>query len=48
MDPGRSTRELNSGGGSAAGSTSAFSQYRRLGSKKITGSSQAMACWIIQ
>ena len=28
-------------------STSAFSQYRRLGSKKITGSSLRIACWIM-
>ena len=28
-------------------STSALSQYRRLGSKKITGSSEAIACWIM-
>ena len=28
-------------------STSALSQYRRLGSKKITGSSAAMASWIM-
>ena len=30
-----------------ARSTSALSQYRRFGSKKITGSSQLIACWII-
>ncbi len=28
-------------------STSALSQYRRLGSKKITGSSEEIDCWII-
>ena len=28
-------------------STSALSQYRRLGSKKITGSSEPIDCWII-
>ena len=28
-------------------STSALSQYLRLGSKKITGSSDAIDCWII-
>src|SRR5262249_60695025 len=28
-------------------STSALSQYRRFGSKKITGSSQAIDCWIM-
>ena len=35
-----------SGGGSS--STSPFSQYRRFGSRKITGSSEAMACRSIQ
>ena len=46
--PVRTTREENSGSGVAVVSSSAFSQYRRLGSKNITGSSHSMACWIIQ
>ncbi len=32
----------------AAVSTSPLSQYRRLGSKKITGSSLAIASWIME
>jgi hypothetical protein len=46
--PERNSRELNNGGGATARSSETFSQYRRLGSRKITGSSQAIACWIIQ
>ena len=45
--PGRTTRALYSGYGSS--SISPFAPwYRRLGSKKITGSSSAIAFWIIQ
>ena len=46
--PSRTTREANSGSGVASVSSSPFSQYRRLGSRKTIGSSAAMACWIIQ
>ena len=46
--PSRTTRAWNSGSGVTDWSSSAFSQYRRFGSKKITGSSHAMACWIMK
>jgi len=46
--PGLTTRAWCNGIGRPAVSTSPFSWYRRFGSKKITGSSDAIACWIIQ
>jgi hypothetical protein len=40
---------VNSGSGVAESSRSALSAwYCRFGSRKITGSSLAIACWIIQ
>jgi hypothetical protein len=46
--PSRTTRACHRGSGVMAVSTSAFSQYRRLGSKNSTGSSLATACWIMK
>ena len=46
--PVRTTREECSGTAGASSSTSPFGQYRLFGSRKITGSSDAMASWIIQ
>ena len=40
--PGRTTCALCKPAGGASASTSPLAQYRRLGSKKITGSSQSM------
>ena len=47
--PARTTRDVNSGAGVAdLVELGLVAQYRRFGSRKTTGSSQAMACWIIQ
>src|SRR5690625_798302 len=46
--PSRTTREENRGAGVAVTSISAFSQYRAFGSKKITGSSESIACRIMK
>ena len=44
--PGRTIRARSKGGAWSA--ISPLAQYLRLGSKKITGSSDRIACWIIQ
>ena len=46
--PRRTTRDACSGSARSAVSTSPFSQYFAFGSRKITGSGERIASWIIQ